>query len=788
MGWRAIVLGAAVVFGLLAGPAAATTGGDGDTAGVEVRVWQNVEDERGIYVSARPTGGSWRTLGTIALPLDDGFSSGGRYRYGDIALDVAVENRLPPATVEVRVWQDVRDAQNIWISARASHGSWATLGTIPLPLDDGLSSNRQYRYGDIGIAVPLPGVAVSTLADLAPAGDLRRTKLAVDHDGSVVAVSEGSFLRISPAGAVTANPLSGLNASFLKAIDVDIAPDGTIYVAADHGRLIRKVTPDGTVSTVAGGGSTGPGAGPAENGHGPALEARLDGVKALVIDNYGDIFMIDHQRVRRLSLTGEGEISTIAGSARSGSGFRDGPGHQALFGNMTAIDVDDEGNIYILESHGLSAASGLNIAVRMITDSGVVSTLFRSEHLSLGGVLTASNGIAVTGDGSSIYIANTGQNQIVELTRDGRILAVAGTGDAGYADGPPKNALFHLPGDVALTDDERTLVVVDRNGTLVRQVDLSQAANGGRPPLAEVEATPRLEGVQYHVVARIPEMRLNVITPAPGNAIVASVRGNNEIVRIVPGNSTGDPAVTAIAGDGAGYQDGPCESAQFKTTRGLAVDGDGSIWVLERDSNYRIRRITWTPAVESTAPDCSVATIATLNAYTSGDIAIDGQGNLLISSGGIHRISPDGTVSTVLRGDFRGLASANGAVYVVEPDWAAGTVPIKQIGANNRASTLWTGRQGLYGGLLSMQGVDIGATADGTVYAWTGSYERIIRISRDGSASIVYEGANDLGGLWDSMSGPPSVTPDGALLINTYNFGTSAAEIWKVTFGGEGSD
>ena len=784
--WSAIVLGTAVVSGLLAGPGAATTGGDGDTAGVEVRVWQNVEDGRGIYVSARPTGGSWRTLGTIPLPLDDGFSSGGRYRYGDIALDVAVENRLPPTTVEVRVWQDVRDARTIWISARASHGSWRTLGTIPLPLDDGLSSNRQYRYGDIGIAVPLPDVAVTTLLDLGWAGSPRYTHLATDHDGSVVIAGGGAAHRISLADGAITNARAGVSANALAGVDVDIAPDGTIYVAADQGRLIRKITPDGTVRTVARRGSTGHA--PADDGDGPALKARLDLVKALVIDNYGDIFMIDHQRVRRLSPSGEGEISTIAGSAHSGAGLKDGPGHQALFGNMTAIDVDDQGNIYILEHHQLSWGNGPEVAVRMITESGVVSTLFRGEHLSFGGVLGPSSGIAVTGDGSSIYIANTGQNQIVELTRDGKILAVAGTGEAGYADGPPSEALFNLPKDIALSEDGRTLVVVDRNGTLVRQVDLTRAASRGRPPLAAVEATPRLEGVQYQVFARLPNMKLNVITPAPGNAIVASLSGNKGIVRIVPGDSNEDPAVTVLTGNGPGYQDGPCESAQFNSIKELAVDGDGSIWVLERESNYRIRRITWTPAAESTAPDCSVATIATLTPYTSGHIAVDGQGNLLISSGGIHRISPDGTVSTLLRGDFRGLASANGAVYVAEPDWAAGTVPIKQIDANNRTSTLWTGRQGLYGGLLSMQGLAIGAAADGTIYAWSGSYRRIVRISPDGSASIVYEGTTRLRGLGGSINQPPSVTPDGALLLNTYNRDDRAQEIWKVTFESEGTD
>lgn len=53
------------------------------------------------------------------------------------------------ATVEVRVWQSLEDAERLYISARPAFGSWATLGTIPLPLDDGRSRDGRYLYGDI---------------------------------------------------------------------------------------------------------------------------------------------------------------------------------------------------------------------------------------------------------------------------------------------------------------------------------------------------------------------------------------------------------------------------------------------------------------------------------------------------------------------------------------------------------------------------------------------------------------------------------------------------------------
>ncbi|MYD28744.1 MAG: hypothetical protein F4X03_07520 [Dehalococcoidia bacterium] len=116
------------------------------TANVEVRVWQRVSDPRGIYISARPEDGDWHALGTVRLPLDDGYSSSGNYRYGDLTVE----------GVEVRVWQRISDPRGIYISARPEGGDWGALGTIPLPLDDGFSSSGAYRYGDITVAVPLP--------------------------------------------------------------------------------------------------------------------------------------------------------------------------------------------------------------------------------------------------------------------------------------------------------------------------------------------------------------------------------------------------------------------------------------------------------------------------------------------------------------------------------------------------------------------------------------------------------------------------------------------------------
>ncbi len=119
---------------------------------LQVRVWQSLDDEEAIYVSARIDGAPWAALGTIPLPLDDG--SDGQSRYGVFAVDAPARPE-PPASVEVRVWQNLEAGRRIDIEARPEGGTWLMLGRIPLSLDDGFSRSGRYRYGDITATIPL---------------------------------------------------------------------------------------------------------------------------------------------------------------------------------------------------------------------------------------------------------------------------------------------------------------------------------------------------------------------------------------------------------------------------------------------------------------------------------------------------------------------------------------------------------------------------------------------------------------------------------------------------------
>ena len=123
---------------------------------IETRVWQHVDDPTRIYLSARPEGGSWATLGTVPLPLEYRSGPNDQWAYGLVTLDAPVGDGA--VSVEIAVVRNTLNGK-LYLNARAEGGSWSDLGAIALSLDDGYSSDGSYRYGDTTIAVPLPAAS-----------------------------------------------------------------------------------------------------------------------------------------------------------------------------------------------------------------------------------------------------------------------------------------------------------------------------------------------------------------------------------------------------------------------------------------------------------------------------------------------------------------------------------------------------------------------------------------------------------------------------------------------------
>ena len=814
------------------------------TVRVEVRVWQDVGDELDVRVGARAATGSWRTLGMIPLPLDDGLSRTGQYRYGDTTLAVPVPGRARPVEVDVRVWQHIARSALLYISARPSGGSWSALGTVHLSLDDGHSATGQYRYGDVALDVPLPAVGVATLAGspglrgFADGGggvarfggrdDHPALGLAVDRSGDVIVADRFNHAvrRVTADGVVTTiagGPGSGFedgpaeSALFHSPRDVAVTAGGTIYVADYGNHRIRRITPDGMVTTVAGSDRTG--AGWREIRDGPAGQALFEGPMALALDDFGDLYIVERYAVRRLSPSGW--VTTVAGGTAIGR--RDGPVQVAEFTGLYDLDIDDAGNLYLLDdSRGGVGSSGTVAAIRKIDTSGLVTTLHGDESPALGGTLAYASGIAVARDGS-IYLANTGRHQLVRLTADGELRAVAGTGESGALDGPRGEATFHLPRRIALAPDG-SLLVADQDGSVIRRIVPPAGGFGSAGiPLADFEPLPRVPGVRVSVLAGSGSQGLvdgpgrsarftlpaGVALDGSGNVIVAD-RANHAIRAITP-----DGTVTTIAGDGVeGSRDGPCAEARFAWPRGVAVDANGSIYVADT-GGHRIRRID--------PGGCSVTTVSGAASSSHGEgsggvrdgpaaeaefsdpsgLAFDGEGNFFIAdtrNNLIRRLSPDGEVTTVAgppgraRGSAfnpgsrdgpaeealfsspRGIAvDADGNVFFTESNSA-----IRRLDRSGFVSSSIRTRDHREGGALSPFLSGLAAGAEGELYIVDGGFDRVLMLTRDGVLSIVADRENAAGtGRFD-----PSglvVAPDGTLFVSD-----STSVVWTITIGDAG--
>ncbi|MCY3506258.1 MAG: hypothetical protein OXH41_08860 [Chloroflexi bacterium] len=766
---------------------------EADTATVEVRVWQNVGDLEDIRISARPAGGSWRTLGTIPLPLDETTESG-TFRYGDIDLPVSLPGRAVPATVEVRVWQRVGANEQVYISARPADGSWRTLGTIRLPLDDGFSSSGTFQFGDIALDVPVPAEEVSTLAGRGGVYGARDGQganarfgrdtifsrptalaLAAHPDGSVIVADRDNHMirQVAPDGRVTTvagGEVRGLVdgagalARFNNPTGVAVDSEGNIYVADDLNHRIRKITPDRIVSTIAGAEQPSIGY---ESRDGPADEALFTNMFGIALGPDGDLYILESSKIRRLSPAGE--VTTFAGGDSAGD--RDGPRLSAQFWYLRGITVDDAGNVYTLEVNDFASQVGVPTAiVRVIDGSGRVRTIYRSEQPVFGGALASPSGIVAAGNGA-VYLSNTGLDQVIRITRAGQLEGVAGSGERGHGDGSRAEATFSLPGSLALSS-RGVLFVADQGGTVVRAIQLGR---GGLPTttvlLAELEPLPRVEGVTISRLPQIGNISLITIGVTPSGVVVAPSPNGHRINRIGPSG-----LVRTFAGTGEeGFADGPSAAAQFSFPQSVAVDADGVVYVAETGNNA-IRRI---------GTDGEVSTLDTPDSLTLDrniEMTVDADGNLygtrpsfLVPYGPgrftngteIWRLSPDGGFSVV--------AAVVGRVDGMDVD---GEGRIYFVAQYNRAS--WVGRiddggsvttvlervPGHYGGALSWETRGIAVERDGTAYVVDWTFQRVVRIATDGEVAVV--GDHSSFGFRNPLTGI-TLTPDGDLLIAEFS-------------------
>ena len=325
-----------------------------------------------------------------------------------------------------------------------------------------------YITNDKNTVLTVAGNGTLGFADgnIADARFYQPTGVAVDAAGNIyVADSQNHRIRkITPGGVVSTLAGSGTAGSgegdgtaaqFNSPRAVAVDATGNVYVADGINNKIRKITPAGTVSTLAGSGASG-------FADGDGINAKFYFPKGIALDASGNIYVADDINHRIRKVTPTGTVTTIAGST---SGSDDGDGINAKFHGPRGVALDAAGNIYVADAG--------NHRIRMITPSGTVSTIAGSTLGVTEGIGTAAkfntpSGITVDGSGN-IYVADDENERIRKITTNGTVSTLAGGFLQGFTDGVGGNAQFRSPTGLAI-DASGNIYVADRHNHSVRKI------------------------------------------------------------------------------------------------------------------------------------------------------------------------------------------------------------------------------------------------------------------------------------------------------------------------------
>ena len=523
--------------------------------------------------------------------------------------------------------------------------------------------------------------------------------VAADSSGNWYVSDNGDFIRkVTPQGTVTtlANVSTDSNCQISsmafchlgKPLAVDAT--GTVYFTASN--QLRKLGPNGQIVTVVNAISS--------KGIPTPAFSFVYQPSSLVVDPQGTIYIADRNQPVIRKVSPSGAMTILAGSEESGQAV-DGQGSAARFVELQAITMDASGNLYVLEGNG---------AIRKVTPAGVVSTVRQStqnwssrwayDFVGFARDAAGSFYLSVPGTGGNAPVF--GSPAVLKIDAQGVESMYAGRqGVVGEADGAGSAAQFsdprspsmdangnlfvldkfvnpnsHLPGHMddahslrRMTPDGGTTTIVRMDyqnamsGTAVDRHGNTYVGGGRRIRVISPDGTAKsfFEGGEslpdgFKVLAvdnsGAVYAAAGSTVPAAGLPILVPTRPYGAIYKISP-----DKAVSLLAGkaDAQGLVDGPGESARFGSIGGGALDSAGNLYVAD-PVNHRVRKITPAGLVSTVAGQAGVP------GYTDGataqakfwfpvDVKIDGQDNLYVADRNnavVRKISSGGVVSTVV--------------------------------------------------------------------------------------------------------------------------------------------
>ncbi len=255
----------------------------------------------------------------------------------------------------------------------------------------------------------------------------------------------------------------GSAAMFSYPNDVALDANGNIFVADTNNGAVRKVTPDGNVTTFAGS--------PGVPGYVNAIgtNARFNFDNALDFDSGGNIFVADSTNNAIRKITPDGNVTTFAGSVNGSAGTQNAAGTNARFNFPAGICVAPNGTIIVADSN--------NDLIRKITPAGNVTTL--AGNATFGDGFADGNGTAarfsfpaavVADSGGNVFVADANNNVIRKITPGGNVTTFAGAAfQQGIADGTGAFARFNYPSGIAI-DNANNLYVTDTYNNSIRKI------------------------------------------------------------------------------------------------------------------------------------------------------------------------------------------------------------------------------------------------------------------------------------------------------------------------------
>ena len=482
--------------------------------------------------------------------------------------------------------------------------------------------------------------------------------VAVDAAGAVYASDERNCLvvKILPSGllrVVAGNEICGYSgdggpatsAALNQPYGVALDGAGNLYIAGWNPGRVRKVTPAGTITTVAGGGSGGDG--------GPATSASLLGPSGVAVDAAGNLYISDGERIRKV--TPSGIITTAAGNGIRGYSGDGGPATSASLRDPWGVAVDAAGNLYVGDTN--------NDRIRKVSPAGTITTVaggggvFGDGGPATGASLNSPYGVAVDAAGN-LYIADRNNHRIRKVSPAGVISTVAGNGAYSYSGdgGPATSASLHGPHGVAV-DAASNLYIADRDNERVRRVSA-----GGTITTVAGNGAYEFSGDGGPATSASLQGPRGVAGDAAGNLYIADT-GNYRIRKVSPSG-----IITTVAGNGAGGfsgDGGPATSGSLSYPHHLAVDAVGNLYIADIYNN-RIRKVSPSGIITTVAGggpslgDGGPATSASLN--QPGGVAVDAAANLNNAETGNSRnrkVSPSGIITTAA-GDGDGVNRYSG--------------------------------------------------------------------------------------------------------------------------------